>query len=644
MSKQTAQPDAISDRFITDVCARLSENKRVRRTLPHGGRLHIDRQLPFLCVYRHPIRGTDVGTEQFVKGEASFLITPGQPSMRKSIAMLVRRVIETLERCFGGFLLVEIWAGPEPTAIEDVGGEAETVPAQLKPSFTISSKHVTELRETVAALEKALQRIKVSKVGPEVEVDGRATVRPPGLPSLFSPAEAKDLGCRMLGVQIRPIYRDAGSGKLYPAVLRSLRRGVGSGLKQAFFAFVRTHTQVRPPHYHSLGRRAMVKAVWEVDRRLAEVGNTFDFLLQVTPVNVEAAWREFQRGNCEKAPVFHYRPLAAEPSELKRRLHQISIDRIEDPTLAQLFREKQDELDRKITMLSDVGTARFLFGSLQVYGGVKPSLLSLGKEVLDRVPVRGQRPAARQLGAVDFAERAAAEIRHYRGVHSDFRASVSIRDDLYSGLLVSDGELLIGRHTRVPADRVEALVHHEIGTHLVTYYNGRAQPFRQLDLGLAGYDCLQEGLAVLSEYLVGGLSGPRLRLLAARVLAVEQLIEGATFVDTLRLLTGTHRFARRTAYTIAMRVYRGGGLTKDTLYLEGLVEILDYLRSGGEIEPLLIGKLAAEHIPVIRELRLRHVLRDPPFRPRYLDNPDVRHKLELLRRGASVLELREVTK
>ena len=31
--------------------------------------------------------------------------------------------------------------------------------------------------------------------------------------------------------------------------------------------------------------------------------------------------------------------------------------------------------------------------------------------------------------------------------------------------------------------------------------------------GLTGYDTLQEGLAVLSEYLVGGLSRPRLRLL-----------------------------------------------------------------------------------------------------------------------------------
>ena len=73
-------------------------------------------------------------------------------------------------------------------------------------------------------------------------------------------------------------------------------------------------------------------------------------------------------GSCERAPEFHYRPLAVEPGHLKRRLFDIPVDRIEDPTLAHLFCQKQDELDRKITLLTDIGSRRFLYGSLQVFG------------------------------------------------------------------------------------------------------------------------------------------------------------------------------------------------------------------------------------------------------------------------------------
>jgi uncharacterized protein (TIGR02421 family) len=210
---------------------------------------------------------------------------------------------------------------------------------------------------------------------------------------------------------------------------------------------------------------------------------------------------------------------------------------------------------------------------------------------------------------------------------------------MYWGLLVSKGDLLIGRQTRVPAGRVDALVQHEVGTHLVTYYNGRAQPFRQLYTGLAGFDGLQEGLAVLAEYLVGGLSRPRIRLLAARVVAAHQLVEGASLIDTFRLLCRTYGFPQRQAFTIAMRVYRAAGLTKDVVYLRGLVEILEYLRGGGELEPLFVGKIALEHVPLVRELTLREVLRPAPITPRYLDRPEVRDRLQRLRAGLSVQEL-----
>ncbi|NQT37773.1 MAG: DUF1704 domain-containing protein, partial [Planctomycetes bacterium] len=393
-------------------------------------------------------------------------------------------------------------------------------------------------------------------------------------------------------------------------------------------------------HYYALGRRAMVKAVWEVDRRMADVSDSFDFLLQCTPINTESAWGQFKRAGFEKAPTFYYRPLAVEPELLKRRLHTIPIERIEDPTLAHLFRQRQDELDRRITMLADVGTPRFLLGSLQIYPDVEPSLLIQANRLLEAIPSRQRGKAVgRQWDASAFAKRALAEIEYYRQRYPEFSATVAIRNDIYSGMLVSGGDLLVGRHTRIPADRVDALVQHEIGTHLVTYYNGRAQPFRQLYTGLAGYDVLQEGLAVLAEYLVGGLSGPRLRLLAARVLAARYLIDGASFVETFRLLHRSCEFSQQTAFTLATRAYRGGGLTKDPIYLQGLVEILAYLEHGGDLEPLLVGKIAADHVPLMRELQLRQILRSPPLRPRYLDKPDVRDRLARLRQGAAMEKL-----
>jgi len=100
----------ISSEFITEVCDRLTQNKQVRRSLPLSGRLHIDRSLPFLCVYRRPIKRSDQGTNRFVEGEASYLIASSRPKLNKNLSDLVTGIVSALSPIYGAFLLIEIWS------------------------------------------------------------------------------------------------------------------------------------------------------------------------------------------------------------------------------------------------------------------------------------------------------------------------------------------------------------------------------------------------------------------------------------------------------------------------------------------------------------------------------------------------------
>src|SRR3546814_10457928 len=79
-------------------------------------------------------------------------------------------------------------------------------------------------------------------------------------------------------------------------------------------------------------------------------------------------------------------------------------------------------------------------------------------------------------------------------------AEVHIREDI-EGILVSRGVLWISDTFKVSPERAKGLIQHEVGTHMVTYYNGMAQPFHLFHTGVPGYEKLQEGLAVLSEYI-----------------------------------------------------------------------------------------------------------------------------------------------
>jgi uncharacterized protein (TIGR02421 family) len=626
-----APPSEVSDPMIAAIIKRLEAGKSVRRKLPSGGYLHLDRQVPFLLVYRRPTRVTSPATEQLLRGEASYLIIDGRRRLNKSTVTLVSAIGESLTKSFGAFLIVEIWSDPA----EVFAG----IMPDFRPAFRILTQRSDALSSSTLTLKKALSQIRAQRTQAQVTVTECAKPWAPGLPRLVPAPLAKRIGCHYLGIGIRPVYEDVETGETFPLIQQALHHGLGRAIRRAVFKFTRDQTTQRPPHYHALGPRSLVKLVWKVDLELAEITADFDFLLSVTPINSDQSWSTFKRKHFKIEPRFIYRPLPADPALVKRQLYRIPIEKIEDPALEALFSAQRMELERKLTMLSDRGTRRFLYGSLQLYGRVDEQLLETAKQLLKRIPVRSRgKSAVRQLNAVEFAARAEAEIRYYRERDPRVWCRVEIRDDVV-GMLVSHGNLLLNSRQKVAEDRVEALLAHEIGTHVLTYFNGQAQPFRQLYAGLPDYEELQEGLAVLAEYLTGGLTGPRLRMLAARVLAANMITEGAGFIEVFRKLDDTYGFSKKTAFNITLRIFRGGGLLKDMVYLRGLMRLLEYLGGGGAFEPLLLGKFGADHLPIIRELQWRKVLSAPSLKPRYLDNPEVTARLETVCRGITLQDL-----
>src|SRR5690606_39926045 len=153
-------------------------------------------------------------------------------------------------------------------------------------------------------------------------------------------------------------------------------------------------------------------------------------------------------------------------------------------------------------------------------------------------------------------------------------------------------------------------------------------------LCVPGYEQLQEGLAVLAEYLVGGLTNERIRTLAARVVAVHHMIAGNSFSDSFFMLTDKYHFKPETAFYITMRVYRGGGLTKDAVYLKGLLNVIEYIKQGKDIGRLLVGKIRQDYLPLIDELMHRRLLKPSPLRPTFLEKPYVDKIKEIKKNGS----------
>lgn len=360
-----------------------------------------------------------------------------------------------------------------------------------------------------------------------------------------------------------------------------------------------------------------------VDHALARLSASMRFLLEITPVDAEDVREGFLHGDIDD-PEFTYREADVEPDVAVAELAAIDLDSVEDTTLAHLLRAKHREMELQLEMLRARNTDDFLGLSIELYGGVSPTLRDQAEAVLEAVPT-AESPGE-SLDADQFLTLALAEIALYREQDSKIEMHAEVRPDV-TGIMVSGDTLLIGPESAVQRTRAAALLHHEVGTHLVTQVNGSAQPVKVLGSGLAGYDETQEGLAVLAEIACGGLTAFRLRQLAGRVMTVDRLVSGATFGEAHEALVGAG-FPRGSAFTTVMRVYRSGGVTKDAIYLRGLVELLEHVRAGGGLDLLCRGKFSLRDLPLITELEEKGVLVPARLAPRYLTDPDAVRRIE----------------
>jgi uncharacterized protein (TIGR02421 family) len=605
--------------MIEEILERVRRQERVEYNLAAGGVLQLDRGLPFVLVYREPPDREDGGTDRLISSEASYLVS--RRGEGEEVPDLVRCLAELGSTMYGAFLVLEIWSAPE----------AES------RCFSIRAPPAGPAPETVSKLVEALKPLRRLAPDISVVVESADERHPPDLPPLLSVEESWQTEVLLLGLEVPPIYRDPDTSGVYPRFLRALQHGLSRALRQAIYEFVRVQSSAEVENHLALGTHTVPDSVWDIDRDLVELEHTFDLILLTSPINFDAARARFEQDRFERNPRFHYRLLPIDPDLLKRRLFALEMEAIDDPALADLFQDKRAELDTLLTMLGERGTPRFRHSCHRLYGTVDDALLEVARGILAEVEPGGRWTGA-WVEAPAFRDAAEKELAYYAERYPALSRQIQIRRDV-SGLMVSEGNLLIGESLRLRPDRVQPLLHHEVGTHVLTYVNGSAQPLQQLALGLADYDELQEGLAVMAEYLVGGLDRLRMRLLAARVVAARAVEEGAEFVDTFRTLTQAHGYSPGGAWHIATRVHASGGFTRDLIYLRGLVRLREFLRKGGELRPLYVGKIAQKHVPIIEELRYRRVLLDPPLTPRFLDDPAALDRLEAVRGGIPLTEM-----
>ncbi len=270
-------------------------------------------------------------------------------------------------------------------------------------------------------------------------------------------------------------------------------------------------------------------------------------------------------------------------------------------------------------MLEAIGTPRFTEHSRALYGSPTEHLPGGGRTHLELAESllanTGDLAAA---GMVDEEELclSAEEVRSrllssFAAFFGERAPRVEIDPGLASKATAGSRRVRLRGRTCFSEIDVDQLREHEGFVHAATKLNGRAQPVLScLGLSAPRTTLTQEGLATFAEVITRTLDIARLRRIALRIVAIQDALDGADFIELFRRFIEAGQSESESAHS-AMRICRGGStaggipFTKDVVYLCGLVAVHTYARKAiAAGRPELVRRLFAGRLSLSDVSRL----------------------------------------
>ncbi len=337
--------------------------------------------------------------------------------------------------------------------------------------------------------------------------------------------------------------------------------------------------------------------LFKIDTNLNRLVQKIELLNYINPINIEQEKRNFFASKYNLSPNFKYRKIDFNLHKLQQALFSQDIDAIKDEESRAFYRDVIYDYSGLIECIETIGKGRkFYYNALKSFGTPTQRDVENAQFILhfednetnqEMFPVFNARDAEEYF--VEFSKR------------YDFDLNIKLSTKLSAAAMVLNNTqtLLLKKNHRFSANQLKVLANHEIGVHLVTTFNGLDQSLKIFHNGFPNNVETQEGLAVYSEYMSGCLTLHRLKELSYRVIAADSLHKGFNFCDTFDLLHNQYKLNREESYNISLRAHRGGGFTKDYMYLTGLKKIYNYHQSGGDLDILLKGKVSLENIDIV---------------------------------------------
>ncbi len=343
------------------------------------------------------------------------------------------------------------------------------------------------------------------------------------------------------------------------------------------------------------------RSLVEIDKTLEKISKKLKIIHYIEPTNSLEQKREFLKGKI-KTPKFSYAEPDYDYNEVSKFLENLKIPECESTSH---YKRKIHKLQIKNKIVEIRGSREVRELSLFLFHRPSEKLIYKAENLLNELENSDEEKTLSSNEVVEKIKESLKNISGWKVKYHD-KHGAFVNNALQT--------IFINKKRKYSQNDIKRLVNHEVKVHIYRYENGRSQDSRIWGEFSEDYLVTEEGLAVYAEKVTDTLNNNCLKDYAGRVIAVDCVIKGENFKQTFERLK-SYRLNNEQAWQLSLRAHRGGGFIKDHVYLQGLYEIEDYIREGGDLSLLYVGKVNSKFSPEIKNLIERGILQKPKYFP-----------------------------
>jgi hypothetical protein len=366
---------------------------------------------------------------------------------------ILAALIKELEQSYGGSLIFDLHSY-----------NWKIRQYHFAPVFNIgtSQLNLRKWRNVIPCLEKQLQAIEIPNV--DNTVARNAVFKGQGYQATF--IKNNFPGSLIIPLEVKKIFMDEESGEVFPLVLEALQAGIHLAVLETATAFNRKlkRSALKP---QDLLPNDLEPIVVKIDKALYKLSKNIETLQYVNPINLQKE-KKFFFSRKNYIPDFKYRQLKIDPYAFNEKLYKLPVSEIQDPQLRELYRSTVEACATKVNLLAHIGTPQFFYNSLRYYGKPDKRDIANAQFLLHAARIEKEDHASRKMNAQEakpLFEQAVDEF--------GFNCKVILSTRLIANAMVDNSRkiLLINKKAHFTKAQVNALIHHELGVHMLTTFN-----------------------------------------------------------------------------------------------------------------------------------------------------------------------------